>query len=69
MGAASMTFIDLYTYFSVLGCHQILIQLTKIEAKKVEKHWCSEWGSFYLLIADFFATQIIGGAKEFVVLL
>jgi hypothetical protein len=28
-----------------------------------------KWGDFYLLIADFFATQIIGGAKELVVLL
>jgi len=28
-----------------------------------------EWGAFYLFIADFFATQIIGGAKELVVLL
>jgi len=26
-------------------------------------------GAFYLLIADYFATQIIGGAKELVVLL
>jgi len=26
-------------------------------------------GAFYLFIADFFATQIIGGAKELVVLL
>jgi hypothetical protein len=28
-----------------------------------------QWGSFYLFIADFFATQIIGGDKELVVLL
>jgi len=28
-----------------------------------------QWGTFYLLIAVFFATQIIGGAKELVVLL
>jgi hypothetical protein len=28
-----------------------------------------KWGAFYLFIADFFATQIIGGAKELVVLL
>jgi len=28
-----------------------------------------EWGTFYLLIANFFATQIIGCAKELVVLL
>jgi len=27
-----------------------------------------QWGAFYLFIADFFATQIIGGAKELVVL-
>jgi len=27
-----------------------------------------QWGTFYLLIGDFF-TQIIGGAKELVVLL
>jgi len=24
-----------------------------------------QWGAFYLFIADFFAIQIIGGAKEF----
>jgi len=29
----------------------------------------SRWGTFYLLIATFFATQIIGGTKELVVLL
>jgi len=23
-----------------------------------------QWGAFYLFIADFFATQIIGGAKS-----
>jgi len=28
-----------------------------------------QWGAFYLFIADFFATQNIGGAKELVVLL
>jgi len=28
-----------------------------------------EWGAFYLFIADFFVTQIIGGKKELVVLL
>jgi len=28
-----------------------------------------KWGAFYLFIADFFATQIISGAKELVVLL
>jgi hypothetical protein len=28
-----------------------------------------QWGAFYLFIANFFATQIIGGAKEFVVFL
>jgi len=28
-----------------------------------------EWGAFYLFFADVFATQIIGGAKELVVLL
>jgi len=28
-----------------------------------------QWGGFYLLIANFFATQNIGGAKELVVLL
>jgi len=27
-----------------------------------------EWGVFYLFIADFFATQTIGGAKDLVVL-
>jgi len=29
----------------------------------------NQWGTFYLLIADFSATQNIGGAKELVVLL
>jgi len=29
----------------------------------------TQWRAFYLFIADFFATQIIGGAKELVVLL
>ncbi len=28
----------------------------------------SQWGAFYLFIAEFFATQITGGAKELVVL-
>jgi len=28
-----------------------------------------QWGAFYLFIANFFATHIIGGAKELVVLL
>jgi len=28
-----------------------------------------QWGAFYLFIAIFFATQIIGGVKELVVLL
>jgi len=28
-----------------------------------------KWGSFYLIIVYFFATQIKGGAKELVVLL
>jgi len=28
-----------------------------------------QWGAFYLFIADFFATQIIGGVNELVVLL
>jgi len=28
-----------------------------------------KWGAFYLYIADIFATQIMGGAKELVVLL
>jgi len=28
-----------------------------------------KWGAFYLFIANCFATQIIGGAKELVVLL
>jgi len=27
-----------------------------------------QWGTFYLCISDFFATQIKGGAKELVVL-
>jgi hypothetical protein len=35
-----------------------------INAKKL-----AQWGTFYLLIADFLATQIIGGAKALVVLL
>jgi hypothetical protein len=29
----------------------------------------TQWGAFYFFIANFFATQIIGGAKELVVLL
>jgi len=29
----------------------------------------SQWGAFYLFIANFFVTQIIGGAKELVILL
>jgi len=28
-----------------------------------------KWGTFYIFIADFFATQNKGGAKELVVLL
>jgi hypothetical protein len=52
-----------------------------VRQKKDEKQWSrtsgsytksdfiNQWGAFYLFIADFFATQIIGGAKELVVLL
>jgi hypothetical protein len=29
----------------------------------------SQWGALYIFIANFFTTQIIGGAKELVVLL
>jgi len=32
-------------------------------------NWQKQWGTIYLYIADFFATQIIGGAKELAVLL
>jgi len=44
------------------------------EAQNIEfLQWYSliylKWGAFYLFIADFFATQNIGGAKELVVLL
>jgi len=31
--------------------------------------YCQKWGAFYLFIANFFATQILGGIKELVVLL
>jgi len=34
--------------------------------KKVKN---TKWGAYYLFIAEFFARQIIGGAKERVVLL
>ncbi len=30
---------------------------------------CPQWGAIYLLIANFFATQIIGGTKELAALL
>jgi hypothetical protein len=30
---------------------------------------CHQWGTFYLLIANFIATLNIGGAKELVVFL
>jgi len=38
-------------------------------AQITEKEERLQWGAFYLFIADFFAIQIIGGAKELVVLL
>jgi len=35
-----------------------------------QKHFqIAQWGAFYLFIVDFFATQIIGGTEELVVLL
>jgi len=36
---------------------------------KIEVEIQNQWGAFYLFIANFFATQIIGVAKELVVLL
>jgi len=38
-----------------------------ISQKNEEKNFL--WGTFYLFIANFFATLNIGGAKELVVLL
>jgi len=50
---------------SYLFCH-----LAKFSRHFTTQHICyAQWGAFYLFIADFFATQIIGGAKELVVLL
>jgi len=46
----------------VISRFYIHIKKTIISRKRVKI-------SFYLFIADFFATQIIGGAKELVVLL
>jgi len=48
------------------------IQNEQILVKVVKLVSCSivvQWGAFYLFIANFFATQIIGDAKELVVLL
>ena len=39
------------------------------EQKEVGKRKRVQQGAFYLFIAEFFATQIIGDAKELVVLL
>jgi len=36
---------------------------------ETSKNHFFEWGDLYLFIADFFASQIIGGATELVVLL
>ncbi len=36
---------------------------------RIPNDYVSQWGAFYLFIADFFATEIIGGTKELVVLL
>jgi len=35
--------------------------------KRERLQMTSQWGTFYLLIANFFATQNIGGAKELVI--
>jgi hypothetical protein len=43
----------------VKGTHALGYAMKKIK----------QWGAFYLFIADFFATQIIGGTNEIVVLL
>jgi len=40
-----------------------------MEKKKSFAMRLRQWGAFYLFIANFFATQIMGGAKELVVLL
>jgi len=37
--------------------------------EKITMNVFNQWGAFYLFNAIFFATQIIGGAKEHVVLL
>ncbi len=37
--------------------------------KLEETSICVQWGAFYLLIAHLFATQIVRGTKELVVLL
>jgi len=34
-----------------------------------QKNFYRKWGAYYLFIAELFATQNIGGAKEIVVLL
>jgi len=56
--------------------HQHLLARNKIDEKYAKrlvngKQICciTEWGAFNLFFANFFATQIIGGAKELVVLL
>ncbi len=57
----------LFLFFQVSSLDQM-----KKEAKMLLLSFLSfyrQWGAFYLFIADFFATQIIGGAKELVVLL
>ena len=53
-------------------CVFILIATVSVEkpvSSILKSHKSTQWGAFYLFIANFFATQFIGGAKELVVLL
>jgi len=48
--------------------HYQTFNITSKHLKMTKCYKNFQWGVFYLFIADFFATQILGGAKELVVL-
>jgi len=56
-----------YLLKATLASSYYLILEARMKASMDEEVQCSE--TFYLLIANFFAPQSIGGAKELVVLL
>jgi len=47
----------------------LIMKTTIVDTRGGMSTFFLQWGAFYLLIANFFVTQNIGGAKELVVLL